>query len=255
MSFVDPASVWYSASVFVIIHVIFNNIGPRYNGTRLYYANFLEQQGADKFSRIWDTVRPMVLLKQKNYLNESVVIIMHIILPIINLLYHNHLDYILVYAIASLLCGSFLRKPKIYIFCNYCIYRNGMVGKSFFIVDTMDADNLVTQWVIASATMALTWFRRHLRPQHHNYLLHWKYCADHCASWFVCWIHVIISRVPWVKKYPINLSCTIYFPEPILLSHLWGHLYCPEQLEIGCQWMKSGAPLLTGTDFNPSMDI
>ena len=37
MSFVDPASDWYSASVPVIIYVISYNNGPRYNGTRLYH--------------------------------------------------------------------------------------------------------------------------------------------------------------------------------------------------------------------------
>ena len=36
MSFVDPAFDWYSASVSVNIYVIFCNIRPRYNGTRLY---------------------------------------------------------------------------------------------------------------------------------------------------------------------------------------------------------------------------
>ena len=37
MYFMDPLSDWYSASVSVIIYVISYNIGPRYNGTRLYY--------------------------------------------------------------------------------------------------------------------------------------------------------------------------------------------------------------------------
>ena len=36
VSFVDPASDWYSATVAVIILVISYNNGPRYNGTRLY---------------------------------------------------------------------------------------------------------------------------------------------------------------------------------------------------------------------------
>ena len=36
VSFVDPASDSYSASVPIIIHVISCNIGPLYNGTRLY---------------------------------------------------------------------------------------------------------------------------------------------------------------------------------------------------------------------------
>ena len=36
MSFVDPASDWYSVSVPVIIDVISYNIGPSYNGTWLY---------------------------------------------------------------------------------------------------------------------------------------------------------------------------------------------------------------------------
>ena len=35
VSFVDPASDWYSASVPVIINVTSYNIGPHYNGTRL----------------------------------------------------------------------------------------------------------------------------------------------------------------------------------------------------------------------------
>ena len=34
--FVDPASDWYSASVPVIIYVIFYNIGAHYKGTRMY---------------------------------------------------------------------------------------------------------------------------------------------------------------------------------------------------------------------------
>ena len=36
MSFLDPTSDWYSASVSVIIHVISYNIGQCYNNTRLY---------------------------------------------------------------------------------------------------------------------------------------------------------------------------------------------------------------------------
>ena len=38
VSFVDPASDWYSASVPVNIYEISYNIGPRYNGTRLYLS-------------------------------------------------------------------------------------------------------------------------------------------------------------------------------------------------------------------------
>ena len=34
--FVDPVSDWHSPLVHAIINVIFYNIGPRYNGTRLY---------------------------------------------------------------------------------------------------------------------------------------------------------------------------------------------------------------------------
>ena len=41
VSFVDPGSDWYSASVPVIIYVISYNIGPRYNGTRLYLRKCL----------------------------------------------------------------------------------------------------------------------------------------------------------------------------------------------------------------------
>ena len=36
VSFVDPASDWYSTSIPLIIYVMSYNIGPRYNGTRLY---------------------------------------------------------------------------------------------------------------------------------------------------------------------------------------------------------------------------
>ena len=36
VSFVDPASDWYSVSIPIIINVIPNNIGPHYNGTQLY---------------------------------------------------------------------------------------------------------------------------------------------------------------------------------------------------------------------------
>ena len=36
VSFVVPASDWYSASISIIINVISYNIGPRYNGTRLH---------------------------------------------------------------------------------------------------------------------------------------------------------------------------------------------------------------------------
>ena len=41
MSFLDPVSDWYSASVPVISYVIYYTIGPRYNGTRLHmtYGN------------------------------------------------------------------------------------------------------------------------------------------------------------------------------------------------------------------------
>ena len=38
VSFVDPASDWYSASVPVIIYVLSYNIGPRYNGIHLYLS-------------------------------------------------------------------------------------------------------------------------------------------------------------------------------------------------------------------------
>ena len=41
VSFVDPASDWYSASVAVIIYIIYCYIGPRYNGTRLFCFVFL----------------------------------------------------------------------------------------------------------------------------------------------------------------------------------------------------------------------
>ena len=36
----DPATDWYSVSVPLIIHIISYNIGPRYNGTRLYVEEF-----------------------------------------------------------------------------------------------------------------------------------------------------------------------------------------------------------------------
>ena len=39
VSYVYPASDWYSASVPVIIYVISYHIGPRYDSTRLYYIN------------------------------------------------------------------------------------------------------------------------------------------------------------------------------------------------------------------------
>ena len=38
MSFVHPAFDWYSVSVPVIIYVISYDIGPRYNGTRMYMS-------------------------------------------------------------------------------------------------------------------------------------------------------------------------------------------------------------------------
>ena len=38
VSYVDPASGWYSASVPVIIYVNSYNIEPRYNGTRLCFT-------------------------------------------------------------------------------------------------------------------------------------------------------------------------------------------------------------------------
>ena len=37
VSFLDPASDWHWASIPAIIHAISYYIGPRYNGTRLYY--------------------------------------------------------------------------------------------------------------------------------------------------------------------------------------------------------------------------
>ena len=37
VSFVDPKSGWHSDAFLVIIHVIYYNIRPRYNGTPLYY--------------------------------------------------------------------------------------------------------------------------------------------------------------------------------------------------------------------------
>ena len=39
MSFVDAASVGYYSKIFVIINVVSYNIGPHYNGTRLYCDN------------------------------------------------------------------------------------------------------------------------------------------------------------------------------------------------------------------------
>ena len=40
----DLASCWYSASVLEVIYVISYNIGPRYNGTRLYSVNYAYQK-------------------------------------------------------------------------------------------------------------------------------------------------------------------------------------------------------------------
>ena len=40
VSFVDPASDWYSVSVPVIIYVVFYNIGPNYNDTWLYFEDW-----------------------------------------------------------------------------------------------------------------------------------------------------------------------------------------------------------------------
>ena len=46
VSFAEPASYWYSASVSVIIYVISYNIGWRYYSTRLYldHIDWLEQE-------------------------------------------------------------------------------------------------------------------------------------------------------------------------------------------------------------------
>ena len=60
VSFVDPASDWYSASVPVIIYVISYNIGLHYNGTRLYCVyhvgpgfNKTELQITSVLNRAW----------------------------------------------------------------------------------------------------------------------------------------------------------------------------------------------------------
>ena len=48
VSFVDPASDWYSASVSVIIYVISYNTGPCYNGNQLHLNRI--------FAYTWSTV-------------------------------------------------------------------------------------------------------------------------------------------------------------------------------------------------------
>ena len=56
VSFVDPASDWYSASVPVIIYVIHYNIGPRYNGTRLWQGDDTMNWSSSNISPYFDQV-------------------------------------------------------------------------------------------------------------------------------------------------------------------------------------------------------
>ena len=76
---------------------------------------------------------------------------------------------VIFWCIWSLSFWSVFRKPKICIsFYFLTILKWHGWLKFCFIVQAMDADDLVTQWVMASATMVLTWFCRHFRPQHQN---------------------------------------------------------------------------------------
>ena len=53
MSFVDPASDWYSASVPAIIHAISYYTEPRYNDTRLCYVICVVPDGSVSDKRRW----------------------------------------------------------------------------------------------------------------------------------------------------------------------------------------------------------
>ena len=81
MSFVDPVSDWYSASVPVFIYVISYNIGPRYNGTQLYKDNL----GWLQWRKYWqhNIIQWPTLLRSSKRASE--------VLQLITGPYHSHM--------------------------------------------------------------------------------------------------------------------------------------------------------------------
>ena len=79
MSFVDPASVWYSSWVPAIIYVISYYIGPHYTGTPLYSRNPIQiwcvhlLGDCSKVIRFWATLVKFWLKKDLNWWFPTVI--------------------------------------------------------------------------------------------------------------------------------------------------------------------------------------